>query len=174
VEYPKTDDPLVRALQRLLVTHGGHVAVAERAGVNDQSLYQIATLRLHSTTKRPKSVGPKIRRRLDAAFPGWLDQELAAAAVVANEPPSRYAVVPLRPAIRVVLGAIARLTLEQWQMVRVRIDAVPQRADQIEGAAQDIERMLEARSGSPASEPHVADGANAHAKNRSRKDQAAA
>lgn len=47
--------------------------MADAAGVNDQSLYQIATLRPHSKTGRVKSVGPTIRRKLDAAFPNWLE-----------------------------------------------------------------------------------------------------
>lgn len=72
-DHPPTDDPLVVALQRLLEMHGGHVAVGDLAGINDQSLYQIATLRTDSKTGRVKGIGPSIRRRLDAAFPGWMD-----------------------------------------------------------------------------------------------------
>lgn len=60
-------------MQRLLVTHGGYVAVGARALINDQSLYQIANCKPDSKTGKVKSVGPSIRRRLDAAFPGWLD-----------------------------------------------------------------------------------------------------
>lgn len=43
--YPTTDDPLVAALQRLLMREGGHVAVGDAAGINGQSLYQIANLK---------------------------------------------------------------------------------------------------------------------------------
>lgn len=72
-DYPASDDPLVQALQRLLQRAGGHVAVGDAAGINDQSLYQIATVRADSKTGQPKGVGPSIRKRLSAAYPDWLD-----------------------------------------------------------------------------------------------------
>lgn len=72
-EYPPCNDVLVVALQRLLEQQGGHVAVGKAAKINHQSLYQIATQRVNSSTGKPKSVGPSIRKRLDQAFPGWLD-----------------------------------------------------------------------------------------------------
>lgn len=72
LEFPKTDDPLVAALQRLIARHGGYVAVADAIEANDQTLYQIAQLKPHSVTKKLKSVGPSLRRRLDKTFPDWL------------------------------------------------------------------------------------------------------
>lgn len=71
--YPHTDDPLVQALQRLLDREGGHVTVGDAAGVNDQSLYQIATCRVDSKTGTAKGVGPSIRKRLTNRYPDWLD-----------------------------------------------------------------------------------------------------
>lgn len=73
LKFPETDDPLVAALQRLILRLGSYAALADRIDVNEQSLYQIATLKCHSTTGRVKSVGPRIRKKLDVAFPGWLD-----------------------------------------------------------------------------------------------------
>ncbi len=72
LEFPKTDDPLVAALQRLIARQGGYVAVADAIDANDQTLYQIAQLKPHSQTKQLKSVGPSLRRRLDKGFPDWL------------------------------------------------------------------------------------------------------
>lgn len=73
LDFPPTDDPLVAALQRLIRRVGSYTAVADKADVNDQSLYQVAMLKPHSVSGRPKSVGPNLRKKLDAAFPGWLD-----------------------------------------------------------------------------------------------------
>lgn len=70
--FPKTDDPLVQALQRLLQKEGGHVAVGDAAEINDQSLYQIAYCKPDSKTGRAKGVGPSIRARLTKRYPGWL------------------------------------------------------------------------------------------------------
>jgi len=72
MEFPHTTDPLVAALQRLVASVGGYQAVADAAEVNDQSIYQIAQCKTDSKTGHPRSVGPSIRRRLDAAFPGWM------------------------------------------------------------------------------------------------------
>lgn len=75
MQFPHTDDPLVAALQRLVATVGGYQAVADAADLNDQSIYQISQCKTDSKTGRPRSVGPKIRRQLDAAFPGWMQRE---------------------------------------------------------------------------------------------------
>lgn len=72
LEFPHTDDPLVAALQRLILREGSYVAVADKIDANDQSLYQIAQMKPHSVTGKLKSVGPSLRRRLDEAFPGWM------------------------------------------------------------------------------------------------------
>lgn len=82
MHFPNTDDPLVAALQRLIERVGSTQAVAEASGINDQSLYQIAFLKAHSSTGKPKSVGPSIRKRLSNAFPDWMQPT----AVEAKEP----------------------------------------------------------------------------------------
>lgn len=64
------EDPLVAALRLLCEKEGGYKAVADKAGVNDQSIYQIISgVKLPSG--QPKGVGPTIRRKLSTAFPGW-------------------------------------------------------------------------------------------------------
>jgi hypothetical protein len=73
LNFPPSDDPLVAALQRLIFRIGSYSAVADKADLSDQSLYQVAMVKPHSVTGRPKSVGPNMRKKLDAAFPGWLD-----------------------------------------------------------------------------------------------------
>lgn len=65
-------DPLVLALERLVAREGGRVKVADELGVNEQSLYQILRRVPHSVTGKPKGVGPKIRAKLDAKYPGWM------------------------------------------------------------------------------------------------------
>lgn len=67
-----TREHLIQSLKTLCNENGGYKAVADRAGVDDQSLYQIISgVRLPSGN--PKGVGPTIQRKLDTAFPGWAD-----------------------------------------------------------------------------------------------------
>ena len=71
-------DPLVDALRRLVEREGGAVAVADAAGVNDQTIYQVLKgIKLPSGN--PKGVGPKLRAGLDKAFPGWRAAPLVSA-----------------------------------------------------------------------------------------------
>ena len=61
---------MIEALRRLCDREGGYVAVADRAELNDQSIYQIISgVKLPSG--EPKGVGPKIQKALTAAYPGW-------------------------------------------------------------------------------------------------------
>ena len=72
-EFKVSSDPLVQALQRLVLqTSGGYKAVAEKIEASDQTLYQIVTCRPDSKTGKPKSVGKNLRDRLDYAYPLWL------------------------------------------------------------------------------------------------------
>lgn len=66
-------DPLVLALERLVAREGGRIKVADEIGVNEQSLYQILKRIPHSTTGKPKGVGPKIREKLTARYPDWME-----------------------------------------------------------------------------------------------------
>lgn len=64
-------DQYVEALKRLCDTHGGYNKVAEAAGVNGQTLYQIAT-GVMLPSGNPRGVGPNLRKKLSLAFPLWL------------------------------------------------------------------------------------------------------
>lgn len=65
-----TREHLIQSLKRLCDDKGGYKAVADKAGVDDQSLYQILSgVKLPSGNA--KGVGPTIQRKLDAAYPGW-------------------------------------------------------------------------------------------------------
>lgn len=62
--------PDAAPLQALCDKAGGYKALAKAVGANDQSIYQIiAGVLLPSG--RPKGVGPGLRDKLDARFPGW-------------------------------------------------------------------------------------------------------
>lgn len=65
------DDPFVAALQVLCAqTPGSYKSVADVIGANDQSLYQIITgVKLPSGNR--KGVGPELRKKLTAHYPGW-------------------------------------------------------------------------------------------------------
>lgn len=137
--FPATDDPLVKALQRLLAAEGGHVVVADRIGVNDQSIYQIAYCKPHSKSGKPKSVGPKVRRGLDAAFPGWLDSPPPA--ITQQAPPT------LEQALVVVLDQLEGLGPARWAAVRAVLDQVVTRPDLRDDALDELQHLLTARPG---------------------------
>lgn len=63
-------DKLIESLRELCRVQGGYKAVADKAGVDDQSIYQIISgVKLPSGN--PKGVGPKIQTALSRFFPGW-------------------------------------------------------------------------------------------------------
>lgn len=129
MEFPHTDDPLVAALQRLCLRVGSYQAVAAAAGVNDQSLYQIATQRSNASTGKPRSVGTSIRRRLTKAFPDWLAPALVAersADHASNAQAAGDNVVPLAPrSLRLALmeigGALRRLPSDERRRVAAAV-----------------------------------------------------
>jgi DNA-binding phage protein len=73
LEDHEMTDPLVLALERLVAREGGRINVADEIGVNEQSLYQILKRIPHSTTGKPKGIGPKIRAKLNARYPDWME-----------------------------------------------------------------------------------------------------
>jgi len=126
------NDPIVESLRRLVAQHGGAVAVADKIGVNDQTIYQILKgIKLPSG--RPKGVGPALRAKLDEHYPGWLDTAITGTSHVTlgaiqqvAEGSVHYAVSPsLAQALPVVLDAIAALTPTGWSMVRGGLDGLP-------------------------------------------------
>lgn len=83
-------DPLVKALTRLC---GGtdrsakarRQEVADRLGVNEQTLYQIIKgIKLESG--RARTVGRHLREKLDAEFPGWFTEDITDTAPPAPDP----------------------------------------------------------------------------------------
>lgn len=112
MDFPISDDPLVRAVQRLVARHGSCKAVAELVDANDQSIYQIAYLKPDSKTGKLKSVGPSLRKRLSKAFPDWLQPEVDLTAVSGNESPGVYRLTPIRPRDTVTLLLELRTLLE--------------------------------------------------------------
>ena len=66
----KSRSPDVVALQSLCDKEGGYKVVARAIDVNDQSLYQIISGVL-LPSGRPKGIGPGLRDKLTARYPGW-------------------------------------------------------------------------------------------------------
>ena len=61
---------LIEAFRALCEREGGHVAVADEIGANEQNLWQIlAGIKLPSG--EPRGVGPNLQRRLEQRYPGW-------------------------------------------------------------------------------------------------------
>jgi hypothetical protein len=141
--YPPCRDALVQAVQLLLAKEGGHRVVGAKAGISDQSLYQIAYLKVDSKTGKPKSVGPSIRSRLDKHYPGWLDKSTGV--LRAAEPDLVYlarTTPSLNTALQITLSAFSALTPGKWQMVRARLDALPGHPETTEEVLSDIAAVL--------------------------------
>lgn len=66
------EDRAVAALRRLTDKHGRAV-VAQAIGSSDQTLYQIVSRR-RTAKGIPRGVGRDLRERLNAAYPGWMDE----------------------------------------------------------------------------------------------------
>lgn len=74
-------DKFAIALKNLCNAQGGHVKVASAIEANPQTVHQIISgVRLPSGN--PRGVGPNLRKRLDAAFPGWADDAQDVGAVL--------------------------------------------------------------------------------------------
>lgn len=142
MDFPPSNDPLVRALQRLVEREGGWAQVAG-ADLSDQTIYQIVTCKVDSKTKRPKGVGPRVRRYLDTTFPGWLDAP--GTAVQAREPTPT--IPALGPALAVVLDAVGALSAGQWDMIAARVAALPGHPEMRDEVHADVLALLTALSG---------------------------
>lgn len=105
--------PEVRALKNLCLREGGHAAVANAIGSNGQSIYQIITgVKLKSG--RPKGVGPSLRDKLNARYPGW-NSEFATLDPHSAELNS----------ILITIGASFRsIPQEQWAQALVEVSVV--------------------------------------------------
>lgn len=96
-------NPDVAALQRLCEREGGTKTVAEAIGVNDQSIYQIVT-RKTLLSGREKGVGPNLRDKLNARYPGWNKVQQSA-----DDMPER-----LKAALATVAGLLRSIPEDQW------------------------------------------------------------
>ena len=94
-------DPLVQALTRLIGdSTERRYEVADKIGVNEQTLYQI-TRSVKLKSGKPRSVGSKLRHLLDEHYPNWLaDVDALPTAAGARAP-------ALREALQVFLAALA-------------------------------------------------------------------
>jgi hypothetical protein len=80
------EDQLVAALRALCEREGGYKAVADKARVSPDNLWQVlAAVKLPSGKAR--GVGPNLRDKLSAAFPGWLNRTTQ---VIASEPSTTF------------------------------------------------------------------------------------
>lgn len=127
---------MVEALRRLVSHEGGAVAVADEIDVNDQSIYQILKgVRLPSG--RPRGVGPKLRAKLDARYPGWLD------AVTPSHP-----VTTLTEALPVLLGRLAGLDDYTARKVLGALQAATRSHAPLEEIERDLLQWLGERAAS--------------------------
>lgn len=143
--YPYTDDPLVAALQRLLLREGGYVVVGDKAGINDQSLYQIAARKPGTKSGKPKSVGPSIRQRLSTHYPDWLDGTITSASSAAMSRPTPN----LAQALAAVAAAIQALPRDRRQQLAPQLSALAAAPD----SADLLEDLIAALAAAPASTP---------------------
>jgi len=77
------NNPDVAALQSLCDKEGGFKVVADAIGVNNQSIYQILTF-VKLPSGRPKGIGPQLREKLDARYPGWSNRKTNPSTVPAS------------------------------------------------------------------------------------------
>lgn len=134
--YPTSNDPLVQAVQRLLIAHGGHIAVGQRAGIGDQTLYQIAFGKINSRTQKPQGVGPSVRKRLDAAFPGWLDKTPSLAVMESQ------ATYHVRDLAEQIADAICSLPPARWASVRAQLDTLATHPEMRDDVLPELRALL--------------------------------
>lgn len=65
-----TDFDLKQALRRLGEREGGLQVVAHKVGCTHKTLVRIVNREL-GVMGNPSRIGPELRKRLDAKFPGW-------------------------------------------------------------------------------------------------------
>jgi len=99
----RSDNPEVAALQALCIREGGHIAVANAIGGNDQSIYQIITRR-KLPSGREKGIGPGLRDKLNSRYPGWNNQQDQS-----GEVPQR-----LKAALATVAGMLRTIPEDKW------------------------------------------------------------
>ena len=115
-----SDNPAVAALQRLCEREGGAKAVANAIKSNDQSIYQIVT-RKKLESGREKGIGPALRDKLNARYPGWSDIQQPQ-----NDMPER-----LKAAIASVTGLLSSIPEDQLGAAVLDIATVLQKGHRL-------------------------------------------
>lgn len=152
-------DSVVEALRHLVQNHGGAIAVADKIGVNDQTIYQILKGVL-LPSGRPKGVGPKLRAKLDEHFPGWLTAPIAGQSQTQLGPFSaqdgastrrqmidaiaagHQSPLTLERALSVVLDALADLPPARAASVRAQLDLVRQHPEMKSDVLAELLNLL--------------------------------
>ena len=111
-------DPTVAALRRLVAREGGHNVVAAVIGANGQSIYQVVA-GIQLASGNPKGVGPGLRAKLSAHYPGWLDGATAPAAPPADKESLTAAQPDLATALPVVLDALASTQADRDEVAQI-------------------------------------------------------
>jgi hypothetical protein len=130
-------DADVEALRRLIGDSvERRVSVAERIGVNEQTLYQI--LRgIPLKSGRPRSVGRKLRDLLDAHYPGW------------REPGAVVAVAPARDTLAGLLDVVQCMPPARWASVRAQLDQLVQRPDMRAEIEAELRHLVDPPQAAP-------------------------
>lgn len=109
------EDPAVVALIALCAKEGGHKAVADEIGANDQTIYQI-TSGVLLPSGNARGVGPQLRRKLTARFPDWLatgEGEMLAGAEGSLQVPT--------PSIETALQVFASALIEAQPLTLIQV-----------------------------------------------------
>lgn len=142
------EDHLVQALQRLIEnTPGGRKAVADAIRANEQSLYQIVA-GVPLSSGRARSVGRRLREKLDNAFPGWASRTFepgAARIEVTGHAPT----VSVRPAVsiddaaRTIAEALMKLDGQQRRSAEGALQILVSTPDQWPAVAALLRSLAE-------------------------------
>lgn len=128
------DDPLVKALRSLVEREGGAVALADTIEVNDQSIYQILKGVLLPSGK-PKGVGPNLRKKLDAKYPGWIS-------------PTYQPAAPALPDLaQLIADAVATMPPARWASVRAQLDQLVAHPEMRDDVLGELRALLTAPPG---------------------------
>jgi hypothetical protein len=131
-------DLAVEALRRLVgASAAKRKEIAAALDFNEQSIYQIVA-GVPLVSGRPRTVGRRLREKLDAHYPGWLD---ASPAAVARPVPS------LQEALPVVLAAMVELSPMGWGTVLGTLNELKLHPEYADDARARLLRELQDASG---------------------------
>jgi hypothetical protein len=124
------------AIKHLCDRQGGYRTVGTAAGVNGQTLYQIAT-GVKLASGRPRSAGPELRGKLDKAFPGW-DADTAGAPYAH----SRSAPDSIEQSVKVLGAALSRLDGARKRMVVGALQGLLDKPEDADDVAASIVALI--------------------------------